>query len=108
MLREARKYYRSLWVLALILTLAAIAIAKPSDIPPLLGITQYGYTVVQENGSFYGTVWAKYANTPDWKMLYSIRKERKDAVKDCENWMNRVEKEFAKLKRQFRKKTQKS
>jgi hypothetical protein len=107
MLHEARKYYRSLWVPALILMLAAIAIAKPSDIPPLLGITQYGYTVAQENGSFYGTVWAKYANAPDWKMLYSIRKERKDAVKDCEIWMGRMEKEFAKLKKQTEKKTQK-
>jgi hypothetical protein len=108
MLHEVRKYYRSLYIPTLILTLAAIAIAKPSDMPPLVGITQYGYTVTQESGGFYGTVWAKYANAPDWKMLYSIRKERKDAVKDCESWMSRMEKEFAKLKRQSRKKTQKS
>lgn len=84
----------------LLFVLLATGATAQRDLPPLAGIVHYGYTVEQGSDGFRGTVWAQYRSpTPEWKQLYTIQKSRAQAVRDCEGWMDRMDKAFRKAAR---------
>lgn len=101
------RYFINLAVMVFLL-FALIVSAAQKDMPPLNGLTHYGYTVTQARDGFRGTVFAKYASGPDWQMLYSMRRKRSQAVKDCEGWMDRVDAAIRKARHGVEHKAKKS
>lgn len=78
-----------------------------ADIPPLDDVEKYGYIIDQVYCAHYpsasvvegyeGTVWVRYKNSrPEWRFTLTFRTKRAEAVRDCESWMDRVERALKK------------
>jgi len=77
------------------------------DLPPLDNVEKYGYIIEQVFQAHYprssavegyeGTVWVRYTDSrPDWRFTLTFRSKRAEAVRDCEAWMDRVERALKK------------
>jgi len=77
------------------------------DIPSLENLDKYGYVIEQVARAHYpstaivegfeGTVWVSYKDSrPEWRFTLTFRPKRAEAVRDCEAWMDRVERALKK------------
>jgi hypothetical protein len=77
------------------------------DLPPLDEVEKYGYVIDQVFHAHYprssavegyeGTVWVRYKDSrPEWRFTLTLRPKRAEAVRDCEAWMDRIERALKK------------
>ncbi len=74
--------------------------ANDRALPPLDGLVRYGCSVDRSGqgrkASFILHVWAEHRKGErierDWAMVYSVRRKRLEALKDCNQWLGAVEK----------------
>lgn len=55
-------------------------------------------------GGFYTHVWAKHGNEEDFHLAYSIRPTLKEAMKDCDEWIEGAKREVEKAQKEAAKK----
>jgi hypothetical protein len=78
-----------------------------SDTPSLEAVDKYGYVIEQIARARYpsativegfeGTVWVRYTDSrPEWRFTLTFRPKRSEALRDCEAWMDRVERALKK------------
>jgi hypothetical protein len=84
-----------------------------SNTPSLDDVDRYGYIIEQVARARYpstailegyeGTVWVSYKDSqPEWRFTLTFRPKRAEAVRDCEAWMDRVERALEKTRKRSR------
>jgi hypothetical protein len=82
-----------------LLVLLLFGMPAPTDpyIPALQGLQHFGCNITEfKTGYWKLDLWAEHDGKRDWIKFYSMRHSRDKVFDDCQHWIKKVNKEFAK------------